>query len=114
VSEEILDSQMKHENRYLHGFSFDRLFGELALASTLPRPTSPFLGMICLRSAFTGALFATGVPFSPLVKHAVAADTVLLPVPLGSAVFDAGFGFTASTALALPAHVTKNICYCKT
>jgi hypothetical protein len=105
---------MKHKIRYLHGFSFDRLFGELALASTLPRPTSPFLGMASLRSAFTGALFATGVPFSPLVKHAVAADTVLLVRPLGSAVFDDGFGFTTSTALALPAHVTKNMCYCKT
>jgi hypothetical protein len=91
---------MKHENRYLHGFSFDRLFGELALASTLPRPTSPFLGMVSLRSAFTGAPFATAVPSTPLVKHAV--------------VFDAVFGFTASTALVLPAHVTKNICYCKT
>ena len=94
-------------NRYLHYFSFGRLLGELVLSATLPRPTAPFLGMVCLRSAFAEALFATGVPSTPLVKHAVAADSVLLLGPLLGVVFDAGFGFTASTALALPAHVTK-------
>ena len=113
---------MKHVNRYLHGFCFGRLLGELAPSEaswrtpTLPRPTCSFLGMLCClgSSAFTGALIATGVPSTPLLKHAVAADTVLFVRALGSALFDDGFRFTASTALALPAHVTKNICYCKT